>query len=304
LKSHRVAVLVMLAISAGAYITHRALEAEQREEQAPTQEASAALSATSSPHHDEPSRAERPHPVQASPASEQAPAATPPRSAETQRPESANSSVTTLDTPAPTDPSAGATPAEAGAFDLATLQNALSSTNAFERIEGVERAVENGMLEALPLLEVTNLSKDPDAAPAIIGAIPELASSGDDAARDEAAQTLGRWLHEESIRSSHSERDARGNVVLLVEALGSLRSPVAVDALAHALDARDLPLHVETLIVQGLFDLADSSALDEVERFESRVDALPETSGLDEELRKEALMAARAARLRLGTVTR
>jgi hypothetical protein len=191
--------------------------------------------------------------------------------------------------------------AAAGEFDVETLRRALRSSNEFERIRALEHAVDARLVEALPLLEQSALPSDPHAAPAIVDAIAELAASASQEERDRAADTLGRWTQQESLRAETGARDARGNVAALVQALGTIHSPASVDALTRALDARRLPLHVETVAVQGLVELGDARALEAVERFSARLAALPESTGFEEELRREATLAASTAKTRLGS---
>ena len=54
-----------------------------------------------------------------------------------------------------------------------------------------------------------------------------------------------------------------------------------------------LALHVQTLAVMKLGELGDARARKPVERFAARVAALPTAEGIDEELRVEAIEAAR-----------
>jgi hypothetical protein len=181
----------------------------------------------------------------------------------------------------------------------------LATETLAERIAAIQRAAAEGSVEALPGLERTVLADEPELAPTIILSIAALANKAGDAEREGAAKTLDRWLQEESSRAASDARgDARGNVAVIVDALGALASsaaPAAVDALRDALDAQRLPLHVETVAVQGLFKSGDARAHAAVERFGARVAALPQTTGFEEELRQEAALAARAAQARLGS---
>ncbi len=95
-------------------------------------------------------------------------------------------------------------------------------------------------------------------------------------------------LSPDQIRQ-HEERIARDGYSILENAI----EPDLVDALTASLDGKELPLHVETLAVQKLGELADPRSRGAVERFAARVGQLPPSEGLDEELRVEAIEAAR-----------
>jgi hypothetical protein len=184
--------------------------------------------------------------------------------------------------------------------ELTALGDGLASANPFERIAALDRAAGRGVTEALPLLERIDLTREPDIAPIVVRTLAKLADGAGTSERGRAIATLERWLESES-RRTESAPDARGNVSALVEALGAIRSPLAVDALTRALDRQNLPLHVETVAVQGLTELGDSRALPAVERFGARVAARSDAVGFEAELREEAAAAARAARTRLGS---
>jgi hypothetical protein len=178
----------------------------------------------------------------------------------------------------------------AGVDHVAALRRGLSSEDEATRIAAVEAAVSATAVETLDDLERFDLARDPEAAPTVIHAVSLLGASADGEKRDGAARTLTRWLRQEMKRDG---ADVPGNVSNLVEALGNVGGRDAVDALTTSLDARELPLHVETLAVQKLGELADPRARGAVERFAARVGALPPAEGLDEELRIEAIDAAR-----------
>jgi hypothetical protein len=151
---------------------------------------------------------------------------------------------------------------------------------------------------ALPWLQTSVLAEQPDVAPTIVLTVARLAELAPDDQRDAAAHRLGEWLQAESSREG---RDARGNAAVLVEALARTGSPRAVDALSSALDAQQLPLHLETLAVQGLFKLGDPRARASVERWHERVAQRPAGNGLEQALRSEAELAARATLASLGS---
>jgi HEAT repeat protein len=173
---------------------------------------------------------------------------------------------------------------------VAELRRGLASDDEATRIAAVEAAVSATAIETLDDLEKFELARDPEAAPTVIHGVALLGASAEGKKRDEAAGTLARWLRDERRREGP---DAVGNVSNLVEALGDVGGREAVDALTAALDRGDLALHVETLAVMKLGELGDARARASVERFARRASALPPAEGIDEELRVEAIAAAR-----------
>ena len=157
------------------------------------------------------------------------------------------------------------------------------------RIDAIEAAIDAGDVAALPVLEKVVLAGDPEGAPTIIRAVASLGARAGGAETHVAAQTLSRWLDTESGRDG---LDARGNVSVLVDALGDLGGADAAEALAAALDQDSLPLHVQTLAAQRLAQLGDGSGSDAIARFAARLAALPPAEGIDESLREEALAVA------------
>lgn len=167
------------------------------------------------------------------------------------------------------------------------------------RWKAIEVAVRDGALDQLPALEAAELAKEPEAAPAIIHGVASLAAQGSESDRAEAGRTLARWLREESKRDT---RDAQGNVVNLVEALGDLGGDDAVTALIWILDgagsADDLAL--QTTACSRLAALDDKRALPAVTRFGERVAKSAEPADdFERELRAEAVQAASDAVTRL-----
>jgi hypothetical protein len=193
--------------------------------------------------------------------------------------------------PAPALP-APATAAHAApiAVDRAgALRDALGWSDDAARIEAVESAMAARSVDALPVLEAVALPGDPAAAPTIIRAVAALGREAGGGEQHRAAQTLGAWLGAESQRDA---ADARGNVSVLVDALGDLGGPDAAGALASALDTGALPLHVQTLAAQRLTALDDAAGSPALAQYAARVRALPPAEGIDELLRQEALALA------------
>ncbi len=151
-------------------------------------------------------------------------------------------------------------------------------------------------VETLGDLEKFELKRDPEAAPTVIHAVALLGASAEGKKREHAATTLAGWLRDEMKREGP---DVPGNVSNIVEALGDVGGRNAVDALVAALDHADLALHVETLAVMKLGELGDHRARGAVERFAKRVANLPPADGIDEELRGEAMVAARTTLSRI-----
>ncbi len=179
---------------------------------------------------------------------------------------------------------------------VAALRRGLASDDEATRIAAVEAAASATAIETLADLERFELARDPEAAPTVIHAVALLGASAEGPKRDEAAGTLQRWLTGELRREGP---DVAGNVSNIVEALGNLGGSRAVDALIAALDQSTLALHVQTLAVMKLGELGDGRARAPVERFATRVAKLPAADGIDEELRVEAIEAARATLSRI-----
>ena len=174
---------------------------------------------------------------------------------------------------------------------VAALRRGLASEDEATRIAAVEAAVSVTAVETLDDLEKFELARDPETAPTVIHAVALLGASAEGPKREGAAGTLDRWLHDEMRRDGP---DVLGNISNLVEALGDVGGREAVDALGAALDRAEIGLHVQTLAVEKLGELGDARARGPVERFATRVGAMPQAEGLDEELRVEALEAARS----------
>lgn len=198
--------------------------------------------------------------------------------------------------PSDTAPAALAPKPAPGVDHVQELRKGLASDDAATRIGAVEAAMRATATETLRDLEQFDLKRDPDTAPTVIHAVALLGASASDRDRDRAARTLAQWLREETKREGV---DALGNVSNLVEALGNVGGPEAVDALTSALDRGDLPLHVQTLAIIKLGELADGRARGAVERFAQRVAALPASEGFEEELRTEAIEAAQTSLARM-----
>ena len=116
----------------------------------------------------------------------------------------------------------------------------------------------------------------------------------------ELAPVMSRWFREERARDG---ADAAGNTTMLIDALADTGRREAVDALVAALDEHALPLANETLIVQRLGELRQGVAKPGIMRFQARVatqSVQPAADDLDEQLRTEALAAARGALAQLG----
>jgi hypothetical protein len=190
-------------------------------------------------------------------------------------------------------PTPAASPTQPSAADQAAhaqLLQRLSSENSGDRIEALRSLESAGAVELLPSLLQLDLPADPEVAPTLIGVVTKLSMQADATQRSAVAQRLAAWLQTELARDA---RDARGNTASLIEALGKIDSPEATRALSQALDAQRLPLHVETVAVQGLSRSADAAqARPAVERFRQRLEQAPAADSFERELQQEAISAA------------
>lgn len=229
----------------------------------------------------------------------EAPRVTGPARVEPSAPAATPSSVTTAATRDPAAPLApsGSVAVASRPDPMEALKRATAGGDDHELVEAVELVVDAGAVEALPTLSSIELREKPHSAPAVIGAIAALAKETGPRERREAAITLARWFGQERKREGN---DAAGNTTTLIDALADTGQREAVEALVAALDEQKLPLNNETLIVQRLAELRQPSAKPAVARFQTRVMALPPAEGIDEELRREAIAAARDALQRLG----
>jgi HEAT repeat protein len=169
-----------------------------------------------------------------------------------------------------------------------------------ERWSAIEAMVRDGDVAQLPKLCDAVLANEPETAPAIIHAVASLAVQGSESDRALAGKTLARWLGEERKRGT---RDAAGNVVNLVEALGDLGGDEAVTSLIDVLD-REEDLALQTTAAERLATLGDARALPAVTRFGERLSRSPEPSdAFDKELRAEAVRTATDAKARLKKET-
>jgi HEAT repeat protein len=169
--------------------------------------------------------------------------------------------------------------------------------NIAERWSAIEAMVRDGDLAQLPKLCSAVLAQEPEAAPAIIHGVASLAVQGSEADRALAGKTLARWLTEERKRDT---RDASGNVVNIVEALGDLGGDEAVTSLIDVLD-REEDLALQTTAAERLATLGDARAMPAVTRFGERLSRSPEPSdAFEKELHAEATKTAIDARGRLS----
>jgi HEAT repeat protein len=172
--------------------------------------------------------------------------------------------------------------------------------NIAARWSAIEAMVRDSDLAQLPALCEAELEKEPEAAPAIIHGVASLAVQGSEPDRALAGRTLARWLNEERKRDA---RDASGNVVNLVEALGDLGGDEAVTSLIDVLDHEE-DLALQTTAAERLATLGDARARPAVTRFDERLSRSPEPSdAFEKELRAEAMKTAIDAKARLTKET-
>lgn len=217
-----------------------------------------------------------------------------PSSDDTNAPEADRTATTTSTaTPKTTATAAAPTSIVIDTNDLSALTKAFEGNDDVAKLAALSRVVEAKDTKALPALLATDLSREPEAAPMLIQSVAKLAQNASPNEKADAAKTLGKWLGEESKRH---EADAQGNVPNLVEALGQIGGPEATAALTQALQSGKLDLSVETLVAQTLTEKGgNTQSLEAVQQFLDRAEKLPPGQGIEEELRVEALQAAKQA---------
>lgn len=199
----------------------------------------------------------------------------------------------------PSEPAVPATSAPAAAptsDPLAALRLGLASDNAGTRIEALRAARAQHLSAALPELLQRDLAHDPDAAPTLIQTCAQLAQEATPQQRTAAMQQLGTWLHEASARNGDA---ARGEVSVLVETLASWRGQEVAPVLADTLQDERIPLHVQTVAVEGLGRLRAGTARAALTAFRARIAQSPPQAGFELELNREAVEAADRALARL-----
>ena len=195
---------------------------------------------------------------------------------------------------APSAPSSAAPAPDA----LGALRAGLASDNAGTRIEALRTAADQNLGEALPELLQRELAADPEVAPTLIQVSAQLAQHAAPAPRSAALTRLTGWLHTESARAAGDDA-ARGNVSVLVETLSRWNGQEVVPALSETLQDAHIPLHVQTVAVQGLGRLRAGQARAALTAFRARIAQSPPHGGFELELQQEALQAADRALARL-----
>jgi hypothetical protein len=158
-------------------------------------------------------------------------------------------------------------------------------------------ALHEDVTTAVTRIAATDLRSDGYVAARAIRALSRLSARASDADRARIGERLASWLAAERRRETP---DALGNVSILAEELGRVRHPSSAKALVEALDAADLPLHVESRIVTSLGELADPLGAAAVERFDARVPAPAGTDAFEDAIRREAKTIAATARDRIS----
>jgi hypothetical protein len=161
----------------------------------------------------------------------------------------------------------------------------------------VRKLAEQRTTAALPELLALDVARDAELAPTLIQVTGQLAQRARAPQRGAAAAQLASWLATESARP---EADARANVSVLVETLGSLKDPQAERALIDVLQSDKLPLHVQTVAVEGLARFASPSAQAALEAFRTRLGQGEQRQGFELELQREAQSATDRALARLS----
>lgn len=160
----------------------------------------------------------------------------------------------------------------------------------------IDAALARGDVGALASLQQIDLTRDGYVAAAAIDAVGKLAALAPEKEKREAVATLAKWLRDETVRKT---ADAAGNVSIAVDALENTKSDAAIAPLVAALDRAELPLHVETRIVEALTTLRATTSVASIDRFAVRAAARSSSDDFDKALVTEALAAAATARATL-----
>ena len=191
-------------------------------------------------------------------------------------------------------PTAAAKPSNEGA--LAAFHEGMASDNSGTRIAALRQLDKDGTLEALPELLGSDLAHDPEVAPTLIQVSAQLAQRSPLRERGVAAEQMSSWLKAESAREGD---DARGNVSMLVESLSGLNSPKTQNALVEALQNDKLPLHVQTLAVDGLSHFPNPETKAALTQFREQLQQ-GKREGFELELQREAQQATDRALARVS----
>lgn len=181
---------------------------------------------------------------------------------------------------------------------LSSVANDDAAPDLRERgLETITVALREDVPTAVSRIAATDLTSDGYVAAKAIRALSRLSERASDADRARIGERLASWLATERRRDSP---DALGNVSILAEELGKVRHPSSAKALVEALDAADLPLHVESRIVASLGELADPRGAAAIDRFEARVPAPTGDDAFEDAIRREAREIAATARDRIS----
>jgi len=199
--------------------------------------------------------------------------------------------------PAPTLVEDGPPKGSAASESHVGLEAAVEADDTSAALAAIDRMMRRQDPNALEQLSATNMAGDGYVAAKAIKAVAELGASGDAAQRERAAQRLATWFDSERKRDAP---EALGNVSILAEEMGNVRSKKAIEALVKALDDGTLPLHIETQIVQSLAQNGATESIPALKRFADRIPNPTGADKLDDALRSEARAAVAAATAQLA----
>ena len=199
--------------------------------------------------------------------------------------------------PEPALAEVGPPKAEATRESHVGLEAAVEADDTTAALAAIDKMMRRQDPNALEQLSATNMAGDGYVAAKAIKAVAELGASGDAAQRERAAHRLATWFDSERKREAP---EALGNVSILAEEMGNVRSKRATESLVKALDDGTLPLHVETRIVQSLAQNGASESIPALKRFADRIPNPTGADKLDDALRSEARAAVAAATAQLS----
>jgi HEAT repeat protein len=185
-----------------------------------------------------------------------------------------------------------ATFVKAGATRPADVQRlterARDASDEVSRIEAIDALAAQGHLPLLPDLLAFDVAGDPFVAPTVIQAIGTIGQAAPPAEKRKALERLVSLLASEKERNG---QDSAGNVVALIEAIGTLGEPSGAPALLRELEDGFHDTAGKTNIVEALAKLGAHASAPAIAKLRHHLVENPATEPFDRELEEELLAA-------------